>query len=157
MFAGLGLAAAAATVVVAQLAIGASPSNQLLPRRIATGYLKRCPVPVDSGAFGPEGLLRAIRENVPRAWHIENQSGRVKLTPKNYGVLEIVALVPNRPELPSAATFRRLAERRCGLNVAERSWVVLLDFYEAGSVHSGRGIGFFVRTRTGWLLWYRYR
>jgi hypothetical protein len=118
----------------------------------------RCPALTDSGAYGPEGLIRRVRAVVPKAWRIENQRGRVRLTPKNYRILLLLSLVPNRPEVGSAVRFRRIAARRCVLAVAERSWVVVLDFPKAGTVASSRGIGFFGREQNGnWVMWFRYR
>jgi hypothetical protein len=88
---------------------------------------------------------------------LRNQNGPLKLTPAHYQVTAMLALQPTVPPTPGTGFYRRLATRKCGRNVADRSWVVFLQFPEAQTVFAGNGISLFAPTKSGWKLWYRYK
>ena len=152
---GLGIA-----LLCAFLALGTAPEHKHARSGALSGasMTRRCPHALAPRAFAPEALVAAVRRTVPDAYRtMTNQHGRVRLTPRNYRVLETIFLGQTLPEVPGRVAYLRIASRQCGLQVAEHSWVVFLDFPEAGSILGVRGISFFARTSVGWRLWYRYR
>lgn len=117
-----------------------------------------CPIATARDPYAPEHLAAAIRREVPRAYRgLTNQAGKVRLTPRTYDVDEMLSLAPTYPRLRGASFYRKIAARRCGHSLAERSWVVLLGFPTAQTISGGRGVAFFARTARGWRLWYRYQ
>jgi len=80
----------------------------------------------------------------------------VQLTPAHYQVDQVLALKPSFPESRDGRSYRMIAKRRCGNDVANRSWIVLVRFPEAQTISASYGLMFFGETASGWRMWWRY-
>jgi hypothetical protein len=149
------LLTAGVAVAAAAAAVSAASSFSLTS---ATRSRAPCPSSVKAlpSARAPEGLVGAVRREVPRNYVITNQSGRVRLTPKHYLMDSILRLTPSFPESKDARLYRGIAKKRCGTGVANRSWIVLVRFPEAQSIPASYGVMFFAETTRGWRMWWKY-
>lgn len=127
------------------------------------GWTKRaCPRSVlDPGSRAPEGVVRAMRAEIPRLITVSAQGRESKLLPENTAVLDVRPLRSDDVALPGIETLRgfsdyyeRQARRLCGRTVASRSWGVILQFPEALAVPLSYRVMFFARTAQGWSAWY---
>jgi hypothetical protein len=117
----------------------------------------KCPISLLPTLTAPEQALAAARREIPVAFkgRFRNQDGRVRLAKSAYVVSAIIALNEGAvPRLAARMAYRRLAVRRCGSGVADRSWAVIFQVPQAGSVAYGSGVAFVTRTVRGWTLWY---
>jgi hypothetical protein len=91
-------------------------------------------------------------------WHIVNQFGTVRLTPRHYIVEDLRSLAEDDLGFRGrSSTYHQLAAKRCGQAVAANSWLALVHFPEAATPDTASGVAFLARTPRGWRLWYRYR
>ena len=112
----------------------------------------RCPRQAVAAPAPVEEVIRAARRLLPRVYTISNQSGRVRITPKNTEILEVVYLSPFQPRLAGAATLRRLARARCGRRIADRSWAIGVYFTDV-TVADNLSFAFLTKTPRGWAIW----
>ena len=108
-----------------------------------------CVAPVRPNVLAPESALAAVRRALRRQT-LTNQSGRIRLTPGNYAIDDVVSLGPG----VSGATPRRyfkLVRSRCGELQAERTWLVTVTLTHAQLILDPL---YFLttRTKTGWKV-----
>src|SRR5689334_14476377 len=60
-------------------------------------FAHACPRALDPGPHAPEGVLRALREAVPRTWHYTTMDGPLKLSADNTDVLDLRSLGSDSP------------------------------------------------------------
>lgn len=72
-------------------------------------------------------------------------------------IVGVLSLDPQKPGLPGAAHWRRIAAKRCGEALARKSWMIASIFPDRKVVLPTTGIAFLVHSAQGWKLWYRYR
>lgn len=112
----------------------------------------RCPRQAMPASATVEEVIRAARRLLPRVYTISNQSGRVRITPENTLILEVVYLSPYQPRLAGAATLRRLARARCGRRIADRSWAIGVYFTDL-TIADNLSFAFLTKTPRGWAIW----
>lgn len=117
-----------------------------------TASAPRCPRQAVAEPAPIEEVVRAARRLLPRAYHITNQQGRVRLTPENTQILEVVFLSPYQPRLRGSAALRRLARARCGRRIADRSWAIGVYFTEL-TVADNLSFAYLTKTPRGWSIW----
>lgn len=161
------LIACLATATIAVLVLGAvwltqSDSAAESPAKLATQGLlakttsaKFCPHALDPGDRAPEGVVRALRAAVPTTWHYTTPDGPLKLSAKNTTVLDLRSLGSDLPNVPRISSYYgKLAQRKCGIDVAYKTWVAVVYFPQSQAANYAQAFAFFARTRSGWKLWY---
>lgn len=147
--------AATIAVVAGTTATGSSNASRAI---VTDNNGTACPKALVTTAYAPEGLLRAVRREVPRVYNnVQTQGGKLRLSAATYRIDALSSLQQTVPPLAGALAYRRLAAKRCGSNIAERSWVVIIDIPGAQTVRAARGVALFARTASRWVLWYRVR
>jgi hypothetical protein len=89
-----------------------------------------CVAPTDGGAHATERALARARRLL-RTMTITNQSGRVRLTPRTYAVLEVAAVGPGSYGNRVVSRYFHIVRRQCSELQAERTWLVLVNISEA--------------------------
>jgi hypothetical protein len=139
------------------------PARSLTPAVRTRGWTKQaCPRSVlEPGPGALEGVVRAMREAIPRLISVSAYGHESKLVPDNTNVLDVRPLSSHSVDLPGINTLRafsayyeRNARRLCGRSVASRSWAAILQFPEAQAVPLSYRVMFFARTSNGWRAWY---
>lgn len=108
-----------------------------------------CPQALEPGPRAPEGVLAAVRRDVPGTYRGAEYRG--------YRVTGLAPLARGAFRPRGVDVYAGIAAQRCGRRVAERSWVVFLTFPRIRSASLSQGVAYFARTPRGWRLWYRYR
>jgi hypothetical protein len=114
----------------------------------------RCPKVVGSSVAAERAVVEvrsAVEQQVPKLYAgMTNQSGRGAW--RGYVVLALLTLGPDRVKVV-AKSYRVRAVRACGEAVADRSWVALITFPNAGSVNFGGSVAYLAPTKGGWTIW----
>jgi hypothetical protein len=125
-----------------------------LPAATPAAVAARCPTAVGSVAAAERGVgdvAVALPRLVPRVYaDMTNQSGGGAW--RGYIVLGLISLGPDRVQT-LGRRYRSRAERACGARVADRSWVALITFPNAGSARFGGSVAYLAPTRRGWIIW----
>jgi hypothetical protein len=117
-------------------------------------HSSRCPKALQPGRQAYFSVARAVRREVPRVfpnrprYHFSNHGYRV------WGALSLAQRgTPDTSGFPRAQLLRK-ASRACGAQVADRSWVVAIDFPGAPAVTLATYVTYLARTKSGWRFWY---
>lgn len=147
-----GLAAVLAVGLVAVLAVG-------LVAAVAIGALKRsvtashglCPRALSPSLRAPEKVVRAARRYAERNFTERGQ--------RRYEITTVVTLERRSFTPGGVEVYRRIAARRCGSRVADRSSLVLVRFpdLEAVGESVSQAVLYLARTGSGWEVWWRFR
>lgn len=105
-----------------------------------------------------QGQLDRIRSALPmlvkrQLGHRASANGPNGPSFRGWQLLGAISLYPTSViPVPGAAHWRALAAARCGATIADRSWLLVLQFPQMHVINS---IGRFLiaRTRHGWTLW----
>lgn len=118
-------------------------------------FAHACPRALDPGPRAPEGVLRALRQAVPRTWHYTTMDGPLKLSAENTLVLDLRSLGSDSPNARGfSSRCGKLARRECGSTVTQRSWLALVYFPTSQAADLAERFALFARTAEGWKLWY---
>jgi hypothetical protein len=122
----------------------------------ALASASRCPRHTIARPAPVDEVLEAARRIVVRGKTISSQGHTYRLTAKNTPIIAAVRLAPFAagPEIPGALALRRLAVKKCGHVVAERSWAVVIEFPLAQIARTNRALTFLTLTRDGWRAYW---
>jgi hypothetical protein len=142
--------------LLALSAFGSGQAGQSLQHRSASSSGRvastSCPQALVTRRFAIRRLARVIRREVPRAFgEMTNQAGPGAW--RGYWPVAALSLNPAHADFTPVRAYRRAAVAKCGLKVAARSWVVLIQFPDAASAQQGDGVAFLARTPAGWRIW----
>ncbi len=118
----------------------------------------QCPTTLRFGRMAARHIAAALRTEVRRAYGDMTAQGEERAW-RDYSVIAIFSLdLGNSHGTPAAwrralRRYRDAAQNLCGVPVAGRSWVVLLNFPRAIGALQGEGVAFVARTRVGWRIW----
>lgn len=120
------------------------------PGRAATKRL--CPIPARRTVHASE-LIPALRKLVPKHYaNMTNQQGRGAW--RGYTVVSEFDLDwPRYAGLTYPQTYRRSAVRACGKRVADKSWVVIIQFPRSQAADLSTSAAYIVRTSRGLTIW----
>ena len=137
---------AAALALALGSALGLPSAAETRPDEVAA----TCPAALPPGPKAAAGALSAITREQPRVYPGPEY--------RTYQVTGLASLVPELWAPGGIEPHRGIAARRCGEEVANRSWVIYVFFPKlASSASLSQGIAFAARTSRGWIIWYRYR
>jgi hypothetical protein len=153
--AAVALAAAVWAVVDRATGAGGQRSEPVTARAGAS----RCPSHPVARPAPVDEVLAAARRIAIRGKTITSQGRTYRLTAKNTPVIATLRL-PSfgaGPEIPGAPALRRLAAKKCGRAVAERSWTVVIEFPLEQISRTNRTLMFLTLTRDGWRAYWPAR
>ena len=84
---------------------------------------------------------------IPTYFHTRGERGQIT---------GAVWLAPNKPATPGAATLKRVAVRKCGRAIAERSWGLVVQYPDLSPPAGGPTFVFIAKTHKGWALYGGY-
>ncbi|HZU13890.1 MAG TPA: hypothetical protein VFB58_13695 [Chloroflexota bacterium] len=110
-----------------------------------------CPTSLPFGSTAPESVLKVVRQDVKRVYTPSERQG--------YEISLLVSLRPGSYQTlgSSGRLLRQIAIHQCGVTVANRSWLVLMEFPRLAPSNDMYGAQWFVaRTPSGWQVWFRF-
>jgi hypothetical protein len=150
--AAVALAAAVWAAIERATGAGGQRSEPVTARASAS----RCPSNPVARSAPVDEVLAAARRIAIRGKTISSQGRTYRLTAKNTPIVAALRLASFGAgrDIPGAAALRRLAAKKCGRAVAERSWAVVIEFPLAQISRTNRTLVFLTLTRNGWRAYY---
>jgi hypothetical protein len=147
------VALAAAVWAVIDRTTGAGGRSESVTPRAS---VSRCPSHPVARSAPVDEVLAAAREIAIRGKTTKSQGRTFRLTAKNTPVIAGVRLASfgAGPDIPGAPALRRLAAKKCGRAVAERSWAVVIEFPLEQIARTNRTLMFLTLTGDGWRAYY---